>query len=109
MLWGLVIAVAAAAILAGIGYATTPIPNPSEIATAQATTIYYSDGKTPLARLGDTTRVDVDLDKVPAAVQHAVLAAEDRRFYTEPGISPTGILRALWTDLRGGEISQGGS
>ena len=33
-------------------------------------------------------------------MQHAVLAAEDRHFYSEPGISPTGIVRALAVDLR---------
>ncbi|HEU5034646.1 MAG TPA: transglycosylase domain-containing protein [Mycobacteriales bacterium] len=109
MLWGLLGAFIAAVILVGIGYATTPIPNASTFSTAQATTLYYSDGKTPLARLGSTTRVDVPLSKVPVSVQHAVLAAEDRQYYSEPGISPTGILRALWTDLRGGEIAQGGS
>jgi membrane peptidoglycan carboxypeptidase len=109
MLWGLLIAFVATAVLVGIGYATTPIPNPSTFATAQQTTLYYSDGKSVLARLGNTTRVDVPLTQVPMGVQHAVLAAEDRHFYSEPGISPTGILRALVTDIRGGEISQGGS
>ncbi|MBV9293400.1 MAG: penicillin-binding protein [Frankiales bacterium] len=109
MLWGLLIATVASAVLVGIGYATTPVPNPSTFATAQATTLYYSDGKTVLARLPGTTRQDVTLRQVPLAVQHAVLAAEDRHFYSEPGISPTGILRALFTDIRGGEISQGGS
>ncbi len=109
MLWGLLIAFAATVALVGIGYARTGIPNPSAFATAQATTLYYSDGKTVLARLGNTSRIDVSLDKVPIDVQHAVLAAEDRHYYSEPGISPTGILRALVTDIRGREISQGGS
>jgi len=109
MLWGLLIAFVATVVLVGIGYATTPIPNPSSFATAQQTTLYYSDGKTQLATLGNTTRVDVSLSQVPLQVQHAVLAAEDRHYYSEPGISPTGIIRALVTDIRGGEISQGGS
>src|SRR4051812_4265538 len=109
MLWGLLIAFVATAVLVGIGYATTPIPNASSFATAQQTTLYYSDGKTQLATLGNTTRVDVPLTQVPLQVQRTVLAAEDRHFYSEPGISPTGIIRALLTDIRGGEISQGGS
>ena len=109
MLLGLLLAFLASVVLVAIGYAVTPIPEPNQVAIAQATTLYYSDGKTVLARLGSTTRVDVPLNKVPKSVQQAVLAAEDRHFYSEPGISPTGILRALWTDLRGGEISQGGS
>src|SRR4051812_23645730 len=109
MLWGLLGAFALSVILVAIAYAATGIPNPNSFATAQATTLYYSDGKTVMARFGSTSRVDVPLSKVPVPVQHAVLAAEDRNFFDEPGISPTGILRALWVDLHGGEISQGRS
>jgi membrane peptidoglycan carboxypeptidase len=109
MLWGVLAAFAFAVVLVGIAYASTSIPNPNSFATAQATTIYYKDGKTVMARFGNTSRIDVPLSKVPLPVRHAVLAAEDRNFYSEPGISPTGILRAMWVDLRGGDISQGGS
>jgi membrane peptidoglycan carboxypeptidase len=109
MLWGVLAAFAFAVVLVGIAYASTSIPNPNSFATAQATTVYYKDGKTVMARFGNTSRVDVPLSKVPLPVRHAVLAAEDRNFYDEPGISPTGIMRAMWVDLRGGDISQGGS
>ena len=109
MLWGVLAAFAFAVVLIGIAYASTSIPNPNSFSTAQATTIYYKDGKTVMARFGNTSRIDVPLSKVPLPVRHAVLAAEDRNFYSEPGISPTGILRAMWVDLRGGDIQQGGS
>jgi membrane peptidoglycan carboxypeptidase len=109
VLWGLAGAIVVAGVLAGVAYARTTIPTPSAIASAQTTTIYYSDGKTVLAQIGTTNRTDVPLSAVPIAVQHAVLAAEDRHFYSEPGVSPTGIVRALAVDLRGGDISQGGS
>src|SRR3954462_11415924 len=109
MLWGVLAAFAFAVVLVGIAYASTSIPNPNSFSTAQATTIYYKDGKTVMARFGNTSRIDVPLSKVPVRVRQAVLAAEDRNFYSEPGISPTGIMRALWVDVRGGEVSQGGS
>src|SRR4051812_13525303 len=109
MLWGVLAAFAFAVALMGIAYAATSIPNPNSFATAQATTIYYKDGKTVMARFGTTSRVDVPLSKVPVPVRRAVLAAEDRDFYAEPGISPSGIARALWVDMRGGDIQQGGS
>jgi membrane peptidoglycan carboxypeptidase len=109
MLWGVLAAFAFAVVLVGIAYASTSIPNPNSFSTAQATTIYYKDGKTVMARFGNTSRIDVPLSRVPMSVRHAVLAAEDRNFYDEPGISPTGIMRALWVDLRGGDIQQGGS
>ena len=46
--------------------------------------------------------------RIPKAVQQAHLAAEDRDFYENSGISPTGIARAVWVGLRGGQ-TQGGS
>src|SRR3954449_984705 len=109
MLWGVLAAFALAVVLVGITYASTSIPNPNSFATAQVTTIYYKDGKTVMARFGNTSRIDVPLSQVPVPVRQAVLAAEDRNFYSEPGISPTGIMRAVWVDLRGGDIKQGGS
>ena len=54
-------------------------------------------------------RRPVILDELPDLVVKAVLAAEDSSFYVHPGVSPTGIARALWANLRGGEIEQGGS
>jgi len=95
--------------LVGVGYAVTDVPPPSASATATATRILYSDGS-ELGRVGAENRIPVPISKVPEHVQLAVLAAEDRGFYTEPGISPKGIARALLTNVRGGgEVQQGGS
>ncbi len=49
------------------------------------------------------------LDEIPVPVAQAVLATEDRRFFTHTGFDPIGIARALATDLRRGDLSQGGS
>ncbi len=54
-------------------------------------------------------RRPVTLDALPEEVWRAVLAAEDDGFFTHPGVSPTGLARALWVNLRGGELQQGGS
>jgi penicillin-binding protein 1B len=53
-------------------------------------------------------RRPVVLDRLPDETVKAVLAAEDSGFYTHPGVSPTGVARALLVDLKGGEV-QGGS
>ena len=45
---------------------------------------------------------------MPAAVQDAVIAAEDRTFYTNQGIDPKGILRAAFSNARGNS-TQGAS
>ncbi len=49
------------------------------------------------------------LGEIPGDVARAVLAAEDAGFFEHPGISASGILRALWANWTGGEIRQGGS
>ena len=51
----------------------------------------------------------VSIDQVPQHVIYAVLAAEDRRFYTHKGLDPKGILRAIYMNLRHASIRQGGS
>ncbi len=51
----------------------------------------------------------VPLARIPSALVNATVATEDGSFYTNPGIDPVGILRALWINLRGGEVRAGGS
>jgi membrane peptidoglycan carboxypeptidase len=93
----------------GAVYASTEIPEPSADSRASAVRILYAD-RSELGRTGTQNRIPVELAAVPEHVQHAVLAAEDRGFYTEPGISPRGIARALLTNVRsGGGVQQGGS
>ena len=88
--------------------ALTNVPTPNEVATSEATIVYWSDGTTELGRLGDATRRSVPLSEIPIDVQHAVLAAEDRDFYNHGGFSPVGIGRAIMNNLSGGS-TQGGS
>lgn len=54
-------------------------------------------------------RVLVNLSQVPKSLVNALLSVEDRDFYGHFGISPKGILRAMWANLRAGDIVQGGS
>ncbi|MEU5880970.1 transglycosylase domain-containing protein [Spirillospora sp. NPDC047279] len=94
--------------LIGVGYAMTPIPDaPQDGVTDEGSAILYGDGKTPIVRLG-ATRESVPLSKVPEHVRTAVLAAEDRGFYSEHGVSPKGLARAVLKTAVGGD-TQGGS
>jgi 1A family penicillin-binding protein len=54
-------------------------------------------------------RIPVTLAELPIELPHAVIAIEDRRFATHPGVDPIGIVRALWANMRHGEVVQGGS
>jgi len=96
------------AVFVGVVYASTTVPSPDSVQTAQTTLVYYADGKTPMARLGNENRTSVTLAQVSQAAQNAVLSAENRSFRSDPGISVTGIVRAAYNDLTGGS-TQGGS
>jgi penicillin-binding protein 1C len=49
------------------------------------------------------------LERIPLALKQATIATEDASFYTNPGVDPLGIIRALWINLQGGETLSGGS
>jgi membrane peptidoglycan carboxypeptidase len=95
-------------VFVGVVYASTEVPSPDSVQNAQTTVVYYADGKTEMARLGSENRTNVTLDKIAEPAQNAVLAAENRSFYTDPGISFTGIVRAAWNNVTSGS-TQGGS
>ena len=88
-------------------YYTVKIPDPNAYVNSQATVIEYADGST-IGRIGAEDRTSVPLATIPMNVRHAIMAAEDRNFYSERAFSPTGIMRALYHDLMGGSL-QGGS
>jgi membrane peptidoglycan carboxypeptidase len=88
-------------------YMFTDVPRPETRPLPQVATIQFADGST-LARIGTVDRTIVHLEQVPAHVRWAVLAAEDRGFYSEPGVSIRGTVRAALSDLTGGD-TQGGS
>ena len=89
-------------------YATTEIPEPDDFALAQTTTVYYSDGVTKMGTFADYEREPVKLKTLPKHLSNALVASEDSTFYTNNGVSPKGIFRALVNNIKGGP-RQGGS
>jgi len=53
--------------------------------------------------------IPVPLEAIPLPCRQATIATEDASFYTNPGVDLLGVLRALWINLRGGEVLAGGS
>ncbi len=51
----------------------------------------------------------LSVDNIPQCLKDASIAVEDKNFYTNPGIDITGIVRALWVNIKGGETVAGGS
>ncbi|MET8841114.1 transglycosylase domain-containing protein [Streptomyces rubiginosohelvolus] len=89
-------------------YRLVDIPAANASATAQSNVYLYSDGSV-IARDGDVNREKVKLSQVPPTVQHAVLAAEDRDFYTDDrAVDVKAMLRAGWNTVTG-KGKQGGS
>ncbi|OBA60756.1 penicillin-binding protein [Mycobacterium sp. 1100029.7] len=92
-----------------MAYFIVDIPKPGNIRTNQVSTILASDGG-EIAKIvpPEGNRVDVNISQVPVHVRQAVIAAEDRNFYSNPGFDFTGFARAVQNNLFGGDL-QGGS
>jgi membrane peptidoglycan carboxypeptidase len=71
-------------------------------------TVFYGADGQPWFRM-DEQRHDVALDQISLALQNAVVATEDHRFFNHPGIDPIAVTRAVWRDLQSGGRSEGGS
>jgi penicillin-binding protein 1A len=79
-------------------------------ALAQPTTIYWSDGTTVMGTLGLQARQPInDVSEVPKRVVNAVIATEDRSFWTNDGIDLGAVFRAFLANITSGKIEQGGS
>jgi membrane peptidoglycan carboxypeptidase len=93
-------------------YEKTQIPTEvSELALQQSSTVYFSDGKTQVGTFSANgiDRQMLTSSQIPAVMKNAIVAAEDRNFYHEGGISITGIMRSAYQDLFGSGGLQGGS
>lgn len=48
-------------------------------------------------------------EQMPRCLREAIVAVEDANFYRHPGVDMRGLVRALWVNVRGGEVIAGGS
>ena len=98
-------------IIVGVTYSRTEIPSPGSVQTNQISEIYQSDGTTMIGRIvpPEGNRTLVEIDAIPVHVRNAVIAAEDRSFYTNEGYDPTGIGRAVIGQVTGEDSAGGGS
>ncbi|MFF9406058.1 transglycosylase domain-containing protein [Streptomyces anandii] len=94
--------------VAGIGYAMVAVPNVAQAATAQNNVYYWSDGSEMVRTGGEVNRQIINLSDIPKAMQYAVVSQENKTFYTDSGIDPKGIARAVFNMATGGQ-TQGGS
>lgn len=84
----------------------------SEVAlpnVAQRSVVLDRSGRVLATLSGEEDRVIVPLKRIPKHTRDAVLAIEDAKFYTHKGVDPTGLMRALLSNVRSGSLVQGGS
>ena len=105
---GGVVVLGAAAV--AIAYEKTPVPTAALADTGFSQSVVYSKDGSLIGRFGTTNRKMLQYNEIPKDMINAVVAAEDRNFFNEGGISPTGIVRAAYQDVSGNNGSlQGGS
>jgi membrane peptidoglycan carboxypeptidase len=96
----------------GVAYSKTPIPTDvSQTVDWQSSSVYFSNGQLlgTFTNSQDINRQLLTESQIPQNVENAIIAAEDRNFYHEGGISVSGIARAAKDDLFGSGGLQGGS
>jgi penicillin-binding protein 1A len=87
------------------------LPGPerlNELKRRPSVTLLAADGSL-IASYGDLYGDSVRLSELPPYLPAAVLATEDRRFYSHFGLDLRGITRALFVNLKEGDMVQGGS
>jgi penicillin-binding protein 1A len=99
------------AIIGLLAFYAYDLPDVDQIlaATRRPTVTVNARDNTHLLTLGDIYGSPVDLDELPSALRQAVLATEDRRFYSHFGLDLFGLARATYANLNAGRIVQGGS
>ena len=107
---------AAAVFAAGIcflSYTLVTAPKLDEVNVAAdgfRSSVLDDEGTVILTLMGEeSNRIYAGLDEIPEDLQKAVIAIEDERFYTHPGIDLQGIARAAYRNVKAGHLSEGAS
>ncbi len=98
----------AGATLFALAWFTVDIPDPNAYVNSQATVIQYSNGQ-EIGRIGAQNRQILPLAKIPLRLRYAVMAAEDRNFYSNRAFSITGIGQAVLSNVLTLGRGRGGS
>ncbi|MEI8103850.1 MAG: PBP1A family penicillin-binding protein [Candidatus Moraniibacteriota bacterium] len=100
-------------IIATFLYFSKDLPNPNTIKTravTESTKIFDRTGNHLLYEIhGEEKRTIIPLSDIPQTVRAATITLEDRDFYNHGGIQLVAILRAVYRDITGGRVAQGGS
>lgn len=90
-----------------VAYARAEVPNPQKDFQTNVTQVFYKDGQTQLGSFAVQNRVSIPLSEMSQHAQDAIVAGENEGFWTDPGISITGLARAVLTAVGPGQTSGG--
>lgn len=91
----------------GIAYATAKVPNPHQDFQTNVSRVLYRDGQTQLGSFAIQNRVSLSIADMPANAKEAIVAGENETFWTDPGVSVSGLARAVLSALGPGETVGG--
>ncbi len=89
-------------------YKTTKLPDPNADFETNTSFVYYNDGENELGRYAIQNRDAIAYDQMPQDVKDAVVAAENRTFWSDNGVDFKGIIRAVFNNASG-NATQGAS
>ena len=94
---------------AGFAYVYGTIHLPPVPVLRQTTYLVDRNGR-PITELhAAVNRTIIPFERMPLHLRQAVVAVEDKRFYSHDGVDPLAIARAAWADFHDGSFDQGGS
>ncbi len=102
----LVLMLAGAGVL-GFAYATVKLPDPNADFQTNTSFVYFNDGKEKLGSYQIQNRQTLAYEDIPQNVKDAIVAGENRTFWTDPGISIPGIARAVISVAKGEDVVGG--
>src|SRR5437867_4060855 len=114
-LFALIIATGALLLLgagAALAFFTEDLPTPQDLARdplPQSTKVYDRTGTQLLYQFSEENRELVGYEEIPQVLIDATVAAEDKSFWSNPGVDVLGIVRAVFADVTGRSSGQGGA
>ena len=111
LLWGMMIIIGTLACFLAYIWITAPDLDQVNVSPdGYRSSVLDENGTEILTLMGEeSNRIYADLDEIPEDLQKAVIAIEDERFETHPGIDLQGIARAAYRNLRAGRLVEGAS
>src|SRR5438552_7531230 len=114
-LFAIIIATGALMVLgagAALAFFAGDLPSPQDLAKdplAQSTKVYDRTGTELLYQFSEENREVVSYQDIPQVLIDATVSAEDKTFWTNPGVDIVGTIRAVISDVTGRSTGQGGA